>query len=427
MSTTTFSLLILGMILIQVAGFTAFKLYRYQARYRTLGSADGALALDGAGTAAPPPSVGAAPHADAPAAWSGYRDFIVRRRVVEDACGSVCSYYLFPADGAPLPDYRPGQYLTFGLDLPDAQDREAKRLVRCYSLSDRPRPDYYRVSVKRVPAPPGRPELPPGLGSGHFHDAVTEGTRLAVKAPSGRFHLHHDSALPIVLIAGGIGITPLLSMLNSLAHRRDPREVWLFYGVRNGTEHVMKGHLQSLRDTHPDFHLHVCYGDPTEQDRPEVDYDHRGWLDIHLLRQTLPFGRYAFYVCGPPPMMKTLIPALEEAGVSPADIHYEAFGPASLKRRPPEGDTPAPASAAEVRFSRSGKTLAWGAAGSLLELAEDAGIAVESGCRAGGCGCCQTELESGEVRYSQTPDAEIAPGHCLLCIAEPATDVTLRL
>ncbi|NEX22559.1 2Fe-2S iron-sulfur cluster binding domain-containing protein [Thiorhodococcus mannitoliphagus] len=419
MSTTVFSLLVIGMILIQVAGFAAFKLYRYQARYQALECGDTAVRVP---AAVPGPSR----HPTESPAWTGYRDFVVRRRITEDAAGSVCSYYLFPVDGEPLPDFRPGQYLTFALDLPAAADQAGKPLVRCYSLSDRPRPDCYRVSIKRIPAPPGRPELTPGRGSGHFHDAVVAGTRLAVKAPSGHFHLHDDCTRPIVLIAGGIGITPLLSMLNTLAHRRDPREVWLFYGVRNGTEHIMKGHLQSLRDTHPGLRLHLCYGDPSEQDRAGVDYDHRGWLDIHLLRQTLPFGRYAFYVCGPPPMMETLIPALEAAGVSPEDIHYETFGPASLKRRPASSDAPA-VSTAEVRFSRSGKTLPWGSAGSLLELAEDAGIAVESGCRAGSCGCCQTALESGEVRYSQTPDAEIAPGHCLLCIAEPTTDVTLKL
>ncbi len=92
----------------------------------------------------------------------------------------------------------------------------------------------------------------------------------------------------------------------------------------------MKGHLESLRDTHPGFHLQVCYGEPAEEDVLGIDYQHQGWLDIRLLQRTLHFGRYEFYVCGPPPMMEALVPALEASGVAPADIHYESFGPASL-------------------------------------------------------------------------------------------------
>jgi ferredoxin-NADP reductase len=251
-----------------------------------------------------------------------------------------------------------------------------------------------------------------------------------VRAPSGHFHLIEEGDLPIVLIAGGIGITPLLSILNTLAHRSDPREVWLFYGVRNGSEPIMKEHLKALRDSHPVLHLHVCYSQPLADDEPGRDYQHEGWVDLQLLRRTLPFGRYEIYLCGPPPMMESLVPALEDLGVAPENLHYESFGPASLSRRrlPAQTEPAAADRAIAVRFGRSEKTVPWDPkAGSLLGLAEDQGIRVESGCRAGSCGSCQTAIESGEVEYLQTPDADIAPGHCLLCIAKPAKDLTLAL
>ncbi len=441
MSTATLAFLIGALILTQVGAALFLGIYRRQAQLLTpggkgLGAEPKAASPRRAdtGPADSTAETAATPAARTPAAWSGNRDFVVLRRVVEDSAGSVCSFYLTPSDGQPLPAYKPGQYLTFNLEIPDPAGGPPRSLVRCYSLSDRPRQDVYRISVKRVPAPPGRPDLPPGAVSNYLHDHIGEGTRLAVRAPAGHFHAIEEGELPIVLIAGGIGITPLLAILNTLAHWSDPREVWLFYGVRDGSEHIMKNHLDALRVGHPQLHLHVCYAQPRPGDELGRDYLHTGYLDIRLLRETLPFGRYEFYLCGPPAMMESLVPALEDQGVAPEHIHYESFGPASLTRqRAPAlaatmGVPIAADRAIAVRFARSGKTVSWDPqAGSLLALAEDQGIAVESGCRAGSCGCCQTAVQSGEVDYMQTPDADIAPGHCLLCIGRPATDLTLDL
>jgi ferredoxin-NADP reductase len=435
MSSAALALLIATLILAQVGAGLALGYFRRRSELRALGSTgwaipSGAVPLGGPEGGVPE----AAPDDEngliaATAAWPGFRDFVVRRRAVEDAAGTVCSFYLTPADGRPLPAYKPGQYLTFGVEIPDPAGGSPRTLVRCYSLSDCPSPDYYRVSIKRVPAPSGRPDLPGGVVSNHFHDRIEEGARLSARAPAGHFHLLEDG-LPVVLLAGGIGITPLLAILNTLAQRGDPREVWLFYGVRNGSEQIMKGHLRALRQTHPRLHLHLCYSDPSEGEELGRDFQHRGRLDADLLRRTLPFGRYAFYLCGPPAMMESLVPALEDLGVSREDIHYESFGPASLNRRrgPSAPSSEDAERAIAVRFSRSGKTVPWDpSAESLLAFAEDQGIRVESGCRAGSCGCCQTAVESGSVEYLQTPDAEIAPGHCLLCIGKPAGDLTLAL
>ena len=158
-----------------------------------------------------------------------------------------------------------------------------------------------------------------------------------------------------------------------------------------------------------------------------MDYQHTGRVDLALLRRTLPHGRHQFYVCGPPAMMQALVPAMAEWGVPIADLHYEAFGPASVKL---PGAAPAPAVAVtevEVQFRRSGRTLTWdGQDASLLDFAERHGVAVESGCRSGGCGSCETRVVDGSVQYEHAPDHDVAAGRCLLCVGRPATPLVLE-
>jgi len=365
-----------------------------------------------------------------PLAWQGFKDFTVQRRVMEDAAESICSFYLTPVDGQPLPSFKPGQFLTFKLQISDSVSGETKSVVRCYSLSDSPQPDYYRVSIKRVPPPAKQPDLPPGCSSNYFHDHVQEGMKLSVKAPSGHFYLMEAEPLPIVLVGGGIGITPMVSIANTLLGSGSSREIWLFYGVRSSADHAMKEHLEKLQQAHANFHLHVCYSRPGENDEEGVDYQHQGHVDLNRLRLTLQLKRHQFYICGPRAMMESLVPALETWGVATDDIYYESFGPATLpkhkKAKPRVSKTTEAQQAITVTFSKSGKTVTWDPdAESLLELAEDNGIEVDSGCRAGSCGSCQTALESGEVDYNQDPDADVEAGHCLLCISKPKSDLTL--
>lgn len=356
--------------------------------------------------------------------WSGFREFEVKQRVVEDADNQICSFYLVPVDGEPLPQFKPGQFLTFRLPT------DSETLTRCYSLSDRPRPDHYRVTIKRVLPPDKESGLPPGRSSGFFHDHIMQGCHLQIKAPAGQFHLDQSSNRPLVLIGGGIGITPMLSMLEHLLENGTQRQIWLFYGVRNGREIIMSPELQNLAQQHSNLHLHLCFSQPLEADREGISYHHRGRVDIELLRRILPLAGYQFYLCGPQPMMQSLVSGLQTLGIPSSDIHYEAFGPASLPGHPPAAEAPPPESAIphQVRFSRSGRQFTWQpGAGSLLELAEAEGIEVDSGCRAGGCGACQTRIESGEVHYESSPDADIESGHCLLCTSTPKSDLVLQL
>jgi uncharacterized protein len=377
----------------------------------------------------PDPAVGVAKAAvePTPGAWPGWREFRVVRRVYEDGVQSQCSFYLEAVDGVALPPFKPGQFLTF--QLPVADHGEPRTIIRCYSLSDRPAPTGYRVTIKRVPAPADRPALPPGVSSAHFHDQVHEGDMLRVKAPSGHFHIDPDAQIPAVLIAGGIGITPMMSMLRWCLDEQPARVVHLYYGVRQGGEQAFKPLLEQLARAHPNLHLNVVYSRPGGDDVLGRDYQHLGHIDIDLLRRTLPHGRHQFYVCGPAAMMESLVPAILHWGVPRQDLHYEAFGPASIRLGDTANAQPAAAvaEAIEVRFERSRRTLVWdGRDANLLEFAERHGVAADSGCRAGGCGSCETRLIAGTVHYNSAPDHDVAPGHCLLCVGQPASTLTLE-
>jgi ferredoxin-NADP reductase len=364
-------------------------------------------------------------------AWSGWRDFRVVRREFEDAAQSQCSFHLQPVDGVPLTPFQPGQYLTFSLKPPErvaGAPGSERTITRCYSLSDRPDTAAYRITIKRALAPADRPELPPGLSSSYFHDRVHEGDVLQVKAPSGHFFIDPDASVPAVFIAGGIGITPMMSMLRWCTEEQPGRLVHLYYGVRSSGDHAFKRVLEDLAAAHPAFKLNVVYGSPGADDVLDRDYQHLGYIDLALLRRTLPHGRHQFYVCGPPPMMQSLVPALREWGVQADDIHFEAFGPASVRPTGPVSNEPAVATSAsvDVRFSRSGRTLAWdGQDANLLDFAERHGLAVDSGCRTGSCGTCQTRLLSGVVTYVDKPDYDIPKGHCLLCVGKPQSALVL--
>jgi ferredoxin-NADP reductase len=364
---------------------------------------------------------------DSPA-WLGLRSFRVSRKVFEDVNQTICSFYLVPVDGLPLPPFLPGQFLTFSLDFPK-KTGGTESLIRCYSLSDKPNQDCYRVSIKRV-APPIGVDVPMGRSSNYFHDHISVGSLLQIRAPSGHFHIDESDA-PIVLIGGGIGITPMLSILNWCIAKESKREIWLFYGVRNSEELIMASHLEALTSKLDNLHILICYSDPLSGDITNSNY-HHGRVDIKLLRATLSFKPYHFYICGPAPMMESLVPALDDWGVPDTHIHFEAFGPASIKRH--NATTSAPAVLAEVpdtdimvNFAVSGKQLPWSPTANLLEYAEANGIVVSSGCRAGSCGTCQTTIRSGEVTYAKTPDFNPDSGTCLLCVCSPKTSLTLEI
>lgn len=351
--------------------------------------------------------------------WNGTRKFQIQRIVPE--CSEVASFYLVPHDGRPLPGFLPGQFLTFELDVPGQKGRT----IRCYSLSDRPRPDYYRVTIKRVPAPPEPLGLKPGLVSNHFHTAFKAGDLLDVKAPGGGFFLDVSQATPVVLLSGGVGITPMISMANEISANSPQREVWFFLSVRNRREHIFKEHLEELARTNPRLRLQICYSRPEAGDLAGRDYQHEGRLTIDLLRRVLPANNFDYFMCGPGPMMSDLNDGLRAWGVPEKHIHFEAFGPASVKRTAPPAATPV-GPAARVNFVRSNRDVEWSAThDSLLDLALNEGVSISYACRAGNCGTCKTAIKSGKVTYRKQPGCDVESGSCLTCVAVPEGDLRL--
>jgi ferredoxin-NADP reductase len=355
--------------------------------------------------------------------WNGLRKFTVAKKITE--CEDICAFYLKPHDGRPLSAFKPGQYLTFQLDLPGRD----KPLIRCYSLSDSPhQKDYYRVTIKKEKAPPDKPDVPHGAGSSYFADVVKEGDILNVKAPTGHFFLDMTKTNPVVLIAGGVGITPMLSMANAIAASGSKRETWFFFGVRNQREHIHKAELEKLAAENENIHLHVCYSRPNPDEVKGRDYQHEGRVSIELLKELLPSNNFEFYLCGNGAFMKSISDGLEAWGVPDKDVYFEAFGPATVKKK---AAVPTPAETTHlakinVTFGRSGKTIRWEpSVGNLLEFARSQGVKIDSGCCAGSCGSCVVAIKSGDVDYLKKPDAQPDAGTCLTCVCRPKNDLVL--
>ena len=352
--------------------------------------------------------------------WNGFRKFKVTSK--EKETSDITSFYLAPHDGKELPEFLPGQFLTFQIPVPT----QPHPVIRCYSLSDSPfHPERYRVSIKRVPAPRNEPTAPPGLVSNYFHDSLNENDIVDVKAPSGHFHLSMAKKFPVVLLAGGVGITPLLSMLNAITEMGSQREVWFFLGVRNKKDHVMKEHLEMVARENENVRLRVFYSAPSETDVLDEDYHVKGRVNVENLKTILPSSNFDYYICAPPPMVKDLRKDLADWGVPKKNIHFEAFGPATVKGCKAE---PGKASGVKIniQFEKSGKTLVWDSKSeSLLDFAELNGISIDSGCRAGNCGTCLTAIKHGKVELVGEPGSEPEAGSCLTCISIPKEDLTL--
>lgn len=357
--------------------------------------------------------------------WEGTRE--LQLSAVVDEAVDVKSFYLTDPDGAALPAFEPGQYLT--CHLPSAPGE--KPLVRCYSLSDRPREEYYRLTVKLCRPPADVPEAPPGRGSSRLHNMVS-GDRLPVSAPRGGFFLDPRRSHPLVLIAGGIGVTPMVSMLATLAEQNDDREVYFFYGVRNSREHALRDQLEEIAAAHPNLHQFVAYSQPLAEDREHHDYQHHGRITIDTIRRIVPTGVYDYYLCGPGGMMEQLVEGLLAAGVPEERILYEAFGPASV-RKMHKHDEPATSVASAgplptVKFATSHQQVDWdNHCDSLLDLIEELGVAIDSGCRAGNCGMCAARVLEGDIETVKQPGAAAPDGYCLACISVPKSPLVLEL
>lgn len=255
-----------------------------------------------------------------PGGWNGYRRFVVQRKAAESEI--ITSFYLVPEDGGALPEYLPGQYITVKIDHPTTPTPP-----RNYSLSDRPGAGYLRISVKRETGPTAG--QPPGVVSNYLHDAVAEGDVLQVGPPCGEFTLKTEDRAerPIVLLAGGVGATPLLAMVQSLASQGATRPVYFIHAARNSRCHAFGEEVRRVANRCGAVRAHFCYDIPLTDDVRQGRCDSVGLVDTALLKTLLPSADCDFYLCGPKPFMTSLYAGLTEWGVPEEQIRVEFFGP----------------------------------------------------------------------------------------------------
>jgi ferredoxin-NADP reductase/MOSC domain-containing protein YiiM len=359
---------------------------------------------------------GLAPPSGGPPAWAGLRPFRIAGVARESR--SIASFVLEPVDGEPLPAFRPGQFLTVRVRPAGAP----RPLLRSFSLSAAPDGRRYRLSVKREPG---------GVVSAHLHDRIGPGDVIEVGAPRGTFTLDRASGEePVVLLSAGVGATPVLAMLASLAAAGGDGEVWWIHGARNGAEHAFareaRRHLAALSGARS----HVRYSRPDATDVAGRHYDAQGRIGVDVLAE-LGVPRAAdFYLCGPRAWMRELSAGLLAWGAAPERINAEIFGSEPLEgaERPPHPPPGEPGTGPEVAFTTSGLTVRWHPAyGSLLELAEACDVPVGWSCRAGACHSCECGLVDGEVAYLPEPLEPPEDGRALICCSRPVSDVALEL
>jgi nitric oxide dioxygenase len=250
--------------------------------------------------------------------WADFRNFVVAKKVKESDV--ITSFYLKPEDGKAIASFQPGQYISVKVSIPGDKYTH----IRQYSLSDSPGKDYYRISVKRED---GSADKPGGIVSTYLHNHVQEGDILRISAPAGDFVLDMEKETPVVLISGGVGLTPMISMLNTLVEKQPGREVTFIHAAINSKVHAMREHVARLAAEREHVRSFVCYSKPTDEDRKAGNFDKEGYIDLAWLQSVVPSPQADFYFCGPVPFMRTIYRSLKQWGVAEEAIHFEFFGP----------------------------------------------------------------------------------------------------
>ena len=380
----------------------------WQASFRALLDGEGGHGNAGLTTASPPP------------AWPGFRRLAVT--AIEQESDSVISIRFEEPDRAPLPAARAGQYLTVRIQ----PDKDARSLLRNYSLCGAPDAGYYRIAVKREPR---------GAASGYLHTRLAVGDQLEIAAPRGVFILDQTRD-PLLLISAGIGATPVLAMLHTLAGQHSHREIWWLHGARSSRDHSFASEARALLASLPKVNARVYYSRPGAMDVEGRDFDSAGRLTGSLLAELEPPRSAESYLCGPAAFMDEISAGLAALGLDASRIHTEPFGPepgltpgiAPTPARTPHPPAGPPGDGPSVEFARSNLSIPWSSDyASLLELAEACDVPVRWSCRTGVCHNCETTLIAGDLDYNPDPVEPPADGSALICCSRPHDGVVLDL
>jgi ferredoxin-NADP reductase/predicted pyridoxine 5'-phosphate oxidase superfamily flavin-nucleotide-binding protein len=335
---------------------------------------------------------------------------------IVDESSVIKSFHLEPLDGQ-RPIFKAGQFLTVRARI------DGKEVIRTYTVSSAPGDKHFRISVKRE-----------GVFSSYLHNRLSAGDVMDAKAPSGAFTYDASTERPALLIAAGVGITPMVSMARHTLiegiRTRSTRPLTIVSAAHNASQRAFFNELNEIASDASDYIRAFWALSQVDEDmKPGEDYHQKGRISKELLQAILPLDDYDCYLCGPAGFMQSMYDMLRELGICDASIHAEAFGPASLLRDVDKASAkfekvPA-ASEAIVSFVEAGSDAQveqpWSEGdGSLLEFAESHGLTPEYGCRSGQCGSCKAKLISGKVSYDQEITSEVGVDEVLLCCAVPA-------
>jgi ferredoxin-NADP reductase/MOSC domain-containing protein YiiM len=359
----------------------------------------------------------AAAHPTAP----GFRSLAVAAIAQESA--DVYSITMQSPDTQPLPAAMPGQYVVLRLQ----RAASGPPVFRSYSLSGPPSSERYRISAKIEPN---------GVAGTYLREHVRAGETLDVSSPRGSFILQ-SGEMPVVLLSAGIGATPVLAMLHTLAATRSTRQVLWLHAARDGEHHPFAAEVRELMHALPHGRSFVCYSGPSARDKMGTNFDATGHLSRSLFEQVGIPREANVYLCGPPLFMAAMKEALATLNVAPERIHVEIFnGSESMTpgvvgaatrapHLPPDDANTGPL----VSFARSGIAAHWKASAyqSILELAEACDVPVRWSCRTGVCHSCESGLVSGDVVYGPEPLDKPADGNVLVCCSQPSSDLVIDL
>lgn len=257
-----------------------------------------------------------AEHKAAPNGWVDFKDFRIDRKERESA--NITSFYLKPADGSGVPAFKPGQYITLRVPSPCGHTT-----MRNYSLSDAPGREYLRISVKREDA-----NNPKGYVSNLLHDAYDAGATIEVGPPCGEFFLDTEARheRPLVLLAAGVGITPILSMLQAALEEMPGRKTVFIHGALNEDVQAFRGTVDALAAKHPNLKTHYRYTDAAAKGERSGNTS-TGLVDAALIESLTSQRDADYYFCGPQPFMVGVYHDLLAWGIPANQVHFEFFGP----------------------------------------------------------------------------------------------------
>jgi ferredoxin-NADP reductase/ferredoxin/predicted pyridoxine 5'-phosphate oxidase superfamily flavin-nucleotide-binding protein len=344
---------------------------------------------------------------------------------IEQESSIIKSFYFKHAKEKALLPFKSGQHLTIQVKPSNSE----KSLIRSYTVSSAPNDDHYRLSIKKVTQ---------GVVSSFMHDELKVGDVINAKYPKGDFYIDVAEKRPAVLIAGGIGVTPMMSMALHTAKEglraRYIRPLNIFYSAKTSEQRAFYQQFKALESaTEGAIRFYSFLSRPDPEDKPGIDFNAIGHINADIFRQLLGLDDYDFYLCGPASFMQSLYDELMTLGIRDKRIHSEAFGPATIKRPPEINRKTNPAKAylkeadeAVIKFTGADFEQRWNTGdGSILEVAESHGLEPEFACRNGVCGTCAVRIKSGKVAYRNKPSAQIQADEALICCAIPAQGTTI--